>query len=363
MQIDLRLLRQAQALAEHGNFTRAAEALNIAQPSLSRGIKDLEDRVGLPLFVRSRSGHEPTDFGRVFLQHAAELLAGVGELEREVALAKGLGTGELAVGLGPYVAELLAATSAARFVGAHPGVRLRMLINDPGLLARMLRTRSVDLAVAETSVLESDKDFETVTRLPPIPGFVIVRAGHPLAAAPPVGLASVLQYPFAQVVMLPPRLLKPLLETRQKAVAGRKEPMLPFPAIECPTLHLASKIVANTDAFTFATLGMVRAELELGLSVPVLQPPWLQAEWSIVRLRKRVMSPAMTAFAGKLAGVHAEVLREDGLLRKRWATSSGPAPRDPKRAEGRSKSGARVAPAAPPVGKKRQPLAPQEPMQ
>jgi hypothetical protein len=48
--IDLRLLRHAQALAEHGSFSRAAEALDIAQPSLSRGIKDLESRVGQPLF-------------------------------------------------------------------------------------------------------------------------------------------------------------------------------------------------------------------------------------------------------------------------------------------------------------------------
>ena len=98
MQIDFRLLRQAQALAEHGSFSRAAEALNIAQPSLSRGIKELEARVGMPLFERRRSGHQPTDFGRVFLDHAAQLLAGVGDLEQEVARAKGLVTGELAVG-------------------------------------------------------------------------------------------------------------------------------------------------------------------------------------------------------------------------------------------------------------------------
>ena len=70
MSIDLRLLRQAQALAEHGSFRRAAESLKIAQPSLSRGIKELEAIVGMPLFTRSRTGHEPTDFGRVFLQHA-----------------------------------------------------------------------------------------------------------------------------------------------------------------------------------------------------------------------------------------------------------------------------------------------------
>lgn len=89
MQINLRLLRQAQALAVYGSFSRAAESLKIAQPTLSPGIKELEERVGLPPFNRSRSGHEPTDFGRVFLQHASELLAKVGDLEREVAVDQG----------------------------------------------------------------------------------------------------------------------------------------------------------------------------------------------------------------------------------------------------------------------------------
>ena len=311
MQIDLRLLRHALALAEHGSFVRAAHALNIAQPSLSRGIGDLEARVGLPLFTRSRSGHEPTDFGRVFLQHAAELMVGVADLEREVVLAKGLATGEVSVGLGPYVAELLAPICATRFAAAHPGVRLRILMNDPAVVARLLRARTVDLAVAEASVLEDDA-FEICAKLAPLAGHVIVRAGHPLTGNPKVTLADVLEYPFAQVVMLPPRLLKPILDARRAASAP------PFPAIECPTLTLASKIVADSNAFTFATLGMVRTELEQKRLVPVLQEPWLRTEWHIVRLRKRTMSPAAAAFVVELARAHADLIRDEELLRRRW---------------------------------------------
>ena len=70
MRFELRLLQYAQALAQHAGFSRAAEALGISQPTLSRGIKELETRVGVPLFHRSRLGNELTDFGRVFMQHA-----------------------------------------------------------------------------------------------------------------------------------------------------------------------------------------------------------------------------------------------------------------------------------------------------
>jgi DNA-binding transcriptional LysR family regulator len=318
MQVDLRLLKQAVALMENGSFSRAADALGVSQPTLSRSIKELEGRVGLPLFNRDRSGIEPTDFGRVFLQHAVELLAGAADLEREIALAKGLATGEIAVGLGPYVAEVLAPICAARFAAARPGVRLRILMNDPAVVSRFLRARTVDLAVAEASVLEGDDAFEIIAKLAPLAGYVVVRTGHPLADRANIEIADVLDYPFAQVVMLPPRLLKPILSARRTPSSGGAKPSPPFPAIECPTIGLAARIVANSNAFTFATLGTVRAELEQHQIVPVLQASWMRTDWNIARLRKRTMSPAMIAFVEELQRTHADVLREEEVLSMRW---------------------------------------------
>lgn len=64
MNIDLRLLRYALALAEHRNFARAANAVHISQPSLSVAIQQLEEMAGTRLFERTtRSGVEPTDVG------------------------------------------------------------------------------------------------------------------------------------------------------------------------------------------------------------------------------------------------------------------------------------------------------------
>jgi DNA-binding transcriptional LysR family regulator len=342
MQIDLRLLRHAQALAEHVSFTRAAEALDITQPSLSRGIKELETRVGLPLFNRSRAGHEPTDFGRVFLQHAAEVMRGVGDLEREVALAKGLASGEVSVGMGPYAAECLLPRCGARFSAAHPAVRLRVSMGDPALMARLLRSRAVDIAVAEATVLEDEVSFEVVGRLDPVEGFALVRAGHPLTRRAPPEIGDLLDYPFAQVVMLPPRLLKPILATRRAPLSG---PAMPFPAIECPTADIACRIVAESDAFTFGSLGMVRDDLELGRLVPVLHSPWLRAEWAVVRLRNRTLSPAMSAFLEQLQQTHAALVRDEKSLRERFFDSRHgsptPRPRSPAAGTGPTPAAAR----------------------
>jgi len=339
MKTKLHLLRQAQALAAHGSFSRAAEELQISQPALSRGIKELEHQVGLLLFNRSRSGHELTDFGRVFMQHASDLLAGAGDLEREVALAKGLETGEIAVGVGPYVAEVLAPMCAAAFAAAYPGVRVKIVMDSPAAVTRLVRTRIVDLGVAESSVVDHGDDLDIVATLAPLPGYVVVREGHPLTAKAQISIADVLHYPFAQVVMLPPRVLKPMLASRRTARAGSEAASPPFPAIECPTLHFASKVVASSNAFTLATLGMVRANLERREVVPVLHEPWMGLDWAIVRRRKRTMSPAMTAFAEQLERAHAVVLREEALLHERWyrVTGTQAKPTKPRRPSSRVK--------------------------
>ena len=85
---------------------------------------------GLPLFARNRHGAEPTDFGYLFLQQAAAVSAQVADLEREVALAKGLHKGELAIGFGPYAAELLLPHALPRFVSAHPALRVRIQVDS-----------------------------------------------------------------------------------------------------------------------------------------------------------------------------------------------------------------------------------------
>jgi len=72
--LDLRVVRYFVAVAEHGHFGRAAAALHITQPSLSRQIRGLEKQVGAALLHRSAQGSALTDAGQVFLTRARDLL-------------------------------------------------------------------------------------------------------------------------------------------------------------------------------------------------------------------------------------------------------------------------------------------------
>lgn len=90
--IDLRRLRHFSALVQHGNFHRAADALHLTQPALTRSIQALEAHVGAPLLTRHRTGVEPTELGRLLLRRLEKpyLLA-----RRMVILLQSVGGGTL----------------------------------------------------------------------------------------------------------------------------------------------------------------------------------------------------------------------------------------------------------------------------
>ena len=110
MDLDLRLVRYFTVVAEHLNFGRAAAALHLAQPSLSRQIQRLEHELGVRLLDRTPQGSRLTEAGRAFLPHAQALLQAAhqaGHAARSAAPQQALTIG--------YVADLVI-TPAVRFI-------------------------------------------------------------------------------------------------------------------------------------------------------------------------------------------------------------------------------------------------------
>src|SRR5580658_35438 len=133
--LELRHLRYFVALADAGNFTRAAEKIFIAQPTLSQQIRRLEEIVGTPLLQRRREGLRLTPAGRVLLDESRNVLALADQAVNRTRQAAGLGRPRLRVVMPPGLADGQAGDRACGARGDDRG-RVRAGGVDPGYSCR-----------------------------------------------------------------------------------------------------------------------------------------------------------------------------------------------------------------------------------
>jgi DNA-binding transcriptional LysR family regulator len=321
MAFELKQLRQVIALAEHGSFVRAAAALHISQPALSRSIQNLETQFGSELFLRSSGGALPTDLGRLYIERARDLLRMADELDREAVSHGNLRTGRVAVGGGPYPAEAVLAPAAAKFTFQFPGVNLLVASRGWDELTRHLRSRELDFFVAETSTLLREPDLEIAPMPTAHPVFFVGRAGHPLAARRGVTVADVLAWPIVSPSRVPPRVLDPMLAAH-RATSRRGSTAHGFPAIECNALAPAKRIALNSDAITASIPACVATELESGQLVLLAREPWMHLHYGIVSLKGRPLTQVAERFLEFVLEAERDAVSEDERLVARFASGS-----------------------------------------
>jgi DNA-binding transcriptional LysR family regulator len=308
MAIDLRLLRCALALAQHGTFARAAQVVHVSQPALSRSIQEIERRLGTQLFERTTGGVVPTDAGKIFLDHAREVVARAADLNREMDLFKGLDKGELSIGSGTYPSEMLVDQAVARLLRAHPAVRLRIETDNWTSLLPLLRRRELDFAVINVAGLEDEPELNIV-RLNPHQGYFVVRSRHPLLESKkPVTLQQILQFPAVATSRFTAEMLKRFLAGAVKEKPASSA-VKSFPAVACESIAMMKTIVAGTDVVSMLPLNVIMPEVDAGqLVVLPLVVPWIQGNFGVVRLAHRSLSPVGETFVRFLLEVDAEVL-------------------------------------------------------
>ncbi|WP_156723608.1 LysR family transcriptional regulator [Streptomyces apocyni] len=140
-------LRYFVAVAETRHFTRAAERMHVAQPSLSQQIRALERELGTDLFSRARGNITLTDAGQTLLPLARRILADTDTARQEVAEVAQLRRGRVRLGATPSLCTGLLPDVLRAFHDLHPGIRL--LINEGGShdLVRHLARGALDLAL------------------------------------------------------------------------------------------------------------------------------------------------------------------------------------------------------------------------
>lgn len=160
--MEMHQLRYMVALARTGNFSRAAEQCNVAQPSLSQQIQKLEDELGERLFDRMKRQVRLTPHGTAFLRRAARILEEVDAAKREAGEALDLQHGSVAIGVLPTIAPYLLPRIMARFSAQFAGVDLTVHEDTTAQLLKLLHAYEIDFALVSEPLHD---DRLTVTGL------------------------------------------------------------------------------------------------------------------------------------------------------------------------------------------------------
>lgn len=312
--IETRLLRHALALGKHCNFARAAEALHITQPTLSRSIAALEDQLGVRLFDRTNKGAMPTVFGRILLERGAALLRGEAGLRREIQLLAGGEAGELIVSAGPYSAEGVVAIALGRLARVHPRLRIRCLSDQAPAVMRAVLDEQVDVGVAAISTLDEDPRL-AVEAAPAQRIYLGCRPGHPLTQGAPLTLPRVLEFPLVTTMLLgEPALIAASGSTDAPAEAIRGA--VYTPQILVSTIAAARTIARESDAVVPGSALALSEDVAHGRLVLLDLPlPLSINKAGILTLRDRTLSPAASRFIAVLRDVwNDEVDRAEGVM-------------------------------------------------
>jgi DNA-binding transcriptional LysR family regulator len=309
MRLKLRQLAHALAVWRHGNFRRAAAEQNLSQPALSRSIHNLEEALGVPLFDRQAAEVTLTTFGEAFLHRAEAILIEAAELEREMSLMKGLGTGRFSVAIGVYPAAMSGVRALAELLKNHPGLQVRLELRHWRDVERMVRNRQVDIGFGELAHLQEASELH----LEPIARHEVVffcRGGHPLLAKANVSTTDLDAYPFAG----PPVPYRLAHLFPKNCNADEKSGDL-FPPILVENVDAAAAIVAATDAISAAPPLQIEPLIRSGtLGVLPFRAPWLCADYGFMRLASRSLSPAAEAFVDLVKEIEVDVARRNQAL-------------------------------------------------
>ncbi len=299
-------LRHLVAVVEHGGFRRAAEAIHLSQPALTKSIQRLEASFGVQLIDRSGRRPVPTPFGEIVIEGAKRVLADLDQTYREVDLLKGFEMGVLEVGCDPLAATEVLGPALARLVREHPKIRYEVEVGNWSSLREKLLDRRIDLHVGASPEIHDREVVVTEFTMEPVVFFC--RPGHPLTQLEKVTVKELRRYPRIGIEGPPEwnRMYAKVLG----AIQRRAETVHPRFAMT-DSWSVLKSIVQRSDTISGGPRSVVEADLAAGLLVefdPGLPP--FRPRGSIAHLKDRILPPAAEALVQEILAITSK--RRDG---------------------------------------------------
>jgi LysR family transcriptional regulator, regulator for genes of the gallate degradation pathway len=265
-----RLMRSAHlhalsAVVEHRNFSLAARAQHMSQPSVHRAARELERLIGVPLFEKTSFGITPTREAEKLARRARIAFAEIAQARAEVHALSGGESGRTVIGAMPLARSFLVPTALLEFTQQYPEHSVAIVEGTYEHLLASLRSGEADFLIG---ALRNPAPVADVVQehLFDDPLAIIVRAKHPLVSRKRLTVAALSRYPW-----IVPRAGTPLRVHFQEMFETAGLPA-PTRAIECNSLIATRALLLESDRIVLLSAHQIHYELEAGLLVALPHP-------------------------------------------------------------------------------------------
>jgi DNA-binding transcriptional LysR family regulator len=283
---DLNDLQAFRAVVELGSFRKAADAVNISQPALSRRIDKLEAALGVRLFERTTRSVTLTTVGRVFAPSAEQLLDDLDVALlgiRDVASSR---LGHVTIACVPSVACYFLPGVIASFHASYPRIRVKLLDGSANEVLGAVISGEADFGVSFMGSQESEVEFKLLLQ----EKFVAAcRRDHPLAKKKRVTWREMYEYDYVSVDKTSGNRL--LLDQALAEVTPKA------PSV-CETRHVTTMlglVEAGLGVAAVPSMAMPMRDHPILTSVPLVEPV-VTRRVGIVKRRGRPLAPAAQQF-------------------------------------------------------------------
>jgi len=290
--VDLLLIQSLVAVTEHGTVTRAARALAVTQPALSRRLQQLEEELGSPLFVRSKRGVSLTEAGRLVVAEGKHLLDRYSHMRMQIDASHNLEHGRVRIGGGATAVSFVAPVAIAEFSKQYPKIRFEVREEGSRDVEADVLAERLDLGIVTLPTLASRSRELEVRPLRRDRIVLIASSTHPLARKKRVHVGELAG--FGMIGFESDSAIRRLIDDALQSAGIRLQVQM-----ELRSFAAIVEMVAHTELIAFVSQLGVQGR-DQRVRIVEVSGLTLFRRLAVVHKSHRPLSPAALAFASML---------------------------------------------------------------
>lgn len=307
--MELRQIRHFVGVAREGSFTKAAVALHISQPALTRSVHILEDSLNTTLFLRTHSGVELSEDGTTLFRHATLILNSLDAAENELlASAKG-GYGEVRIGIASLFTNMLADRSISQCVARDSGFSAVINVGLYEQMEKSLRDGELDVVISTDTEIDPSGGllFEPLCA---VESAIIVGSQHPLAGKKDLSIKDVRNASWVT-------LRQPHMEAFLASFFAQFGVAAPKSRVRTQSLEMLRRLIRQNHLLGFVPLHWIPEDLKAGrlVSLPVEHTP-IRRMAGIITRKEGLLNAGAKLLVNELREVAAEIAAEETTQHK-----------------------------------------------